>query len=463
MTKPLKWIWLGLAIAVGLMVLLLPTPQGLSRTAHCVLGIAAFTVTLWGFHVINNGIASILMMALMILMGVRPPAALSGFSTPQFWILLAVLFYGFAMQSTGLARRLSFYILDLFPPTYAGILSSLLLVGLVLALGIPSMTVRTAIVVPIAWALVQAIGLEPKSRACALIMLSSVEMAVVPGCAFLYGSLFGPVVESMFRTKNFQLSWVGYAQVLAVPTLLFCVLLLVFNRMVLRPEKPLSVSGNFARDQLAALGRMKLTEMITGAVVLLSIAYWATEGWHHLPGFAVGMVALSIFALAGILRDSDIATAVPWSFLLFVGGIFSLANVIQEYKITEWLAGILVPITTRLTFSATVFVIAMALAMFLVKFLDPTGLIAITVLFLPISDVSGPAGIPPLVLIAAFVLSGTPFWFTYQNIWIAMTEGITSNQAFSTSQRIRLANTYAVATIVALIVAVGFWRAVGIL
>ena len=178
-----KWIGLTLAVLVGVAVLALPTPHGLSTLAHRVLAIAAFTVILWVFQVMNNGITAIFMMALMIFARVKPSLVLSGYYSPQFWILLVVLFYGFAMQKTGLAQRLSFYILSLFPCTYTGILSAFFLIGLVLALGIPSMTVRTAIMVPIAWALVQSVGLTSQSRAAALIMLTAVEMAVLPGCA----------------------------------------------------------------------------------------------------------------------------------------------------------------------------------------------------------------------------------------------------------------------------------------
>ena len=458
-----KWIWLGLAAAAGIIIGALPTPEGLSRPGQLVLAITAFTVILWMFRVMNNGVASVLMMALMIPVGIRPQLAFSGFASPQFWLLLSVLFYGFAMQRTGLAQRLAYYILSLFPGTYSGILTAFFVIGLVLALGIPSMTVRTAIMAPLAWALVQSLEIPRLSRGAAVIMLTAVEMAVVPGCAFLYGSLYGPVVESVFQTKHLDLSWISYARVMTVPTLILCGLLIVVNQIVLKPEFHLSSSPRFARERLKELGHIRRAEILTGVIVALSIIYWATDRIHHLPSFFIGMLALVVFGLSGIVRDDDIATGVSWTLLLFIGGILSLGNIIQEYKLTDWLAGSVVPLVQRLTFSTIAVVVVMALGMFALRFLDPSGFIAIAVLFLPVADITGAAGIPPLVLIAPLIMAGVPFWVSYQNIWVAMCEGITANQAFSGSQRLRLANAYAVICLVTLTLAVGFWKLIGVL
>src|SRR5580704_10185383 len=291
-----KWIWLAVAIVVGLVLAFAPTPQGLTRTGQLVLAITAGTVILWATEVMNNGVAPVMMMALLIAIKVPPPRALSGFADPAFWTLLAVLYYGFAMRKTGLAERLSYYILSLFPGSYTGILSAFFVIGFVLALGIPSMTVRTAIMTPIAWALVQSLGLPKRGRGSALIMLTTVEMAVIPGLAFLYGSLDGPVVVAAFQTKHLPLTWGGYAQVLTFPTLLLCVLILIGNQLVLRPEEPLRTHSSFAKDRLRALGAFKQQEMITAIVVVISIGLWTTK----FPSFVVGMIAMAVFALDGI-------------------------------------------------------------------------------------------------------------------------------------------------------------------
>src|ERR1700683_902943 len=131
---PTRWIGLTAAVAAGVLIAALPAPHGLARPAQFILAIAAFTAIVWAFQVINNGVASILMIALLILAGVRAPLALSGFGSAPFWVLLTVLYYGFAMKKTGLAERLSYYILSLFSGSYRGILTAFFVFCFILAL-----------------------------------------------------------------------------------------------------------------------------------------------------------------------------------------------------------------------------------------------------------------------------------------------------------------------------------------
>jgi di/tricarboxylate transporter len=167
--------------------------------------------------------------------------------------------------------------------------------------------------------------------------------------------------------------------------------------------------------------------------------------------------------MSGILRDEDIGTGVSWTLLLFIGGIFSLANIIQDYKVTDWLAGYFVPMVTKIEFSVVLLCIVMALLMYVLRFIDPSSFIAVSVSFLATVAVTMAAGIPPLVLMAPIILASAPFWVAYQNFWLAMGEGLTGNQAFDAGQRIRLANGYALFTLIALAVGVGYWRLIGIL
>ena len=82
-----KWLPLLLAIAIGLALFFMPAQHGLTRAGQTALAITAFTIVLWAFGVMNNGVASVLMMALLIPAGAKPALALSGFSSGSWWIL----------------------------------------------------------------------------------------------------------------------------------------------------------------------------------------------------------------------------------------------------------------------------------------------------------------------------------------------------------------------------------------
>jgi len=471
----IKWGWLALAIAVGLGVAFMPAQPGLDHVAQLVLAVIAGTVVLWAAEVMNNGVASLLMMGVLMTIGVAPllvvpglsppiSGALSGFADGAWWTLLVVVYYGFAMKKTGLAERIAYYILSLFPGTYTGVLSAFFLIGLILSPLIPSMTVRTAIMAPIAWSLVQTLGLKPRSHGSALIMITVIEMAVVPGLAFKLGSLNGPVVVSMFNVKKLPLTDGGYIQVMLLPTLVMCGLILLLNQLFLKPEEPIHVSRDFATGRLRALGGFKRAELITALVVLTSIAFWVTNGkLHHLATFTVGMFGMAVLSLTGVFEDKDIGTGVSWTLLLFLGGIFSLTHIIPQYKITDWLAGIMAPRILPLVHTPMFLLLVMAVLMLGMRFIDPSAFFALPLLWTPLVDQVSAAGIPPLVLAAPLLLMSAPFLMIYMNFWMAMGEGMTGKQGFSKGQLFRLACVNVAAALAATAVGVLYWKMVGVL
>jgi hypothetical protein len=109
------------------------------------------------------------------------------------------------------------------------------------------------------------------------------------------------------------------------------------------------------------------------------------------------------------------------------------------------------------------FLLVVGLVMYLARFLDPSGMLAIPMVFLPVVEVASRAGIVPLVTMAAILITSVPFWASYQNIWIAMGENITEGLAFTSGQRARLATVYGVVALAALALAAGYWKMMGML
>ena len=95
-----------LGVTLAVIVRLIPMGPGLTSVGHSIVAVLVLTVCFWAFEVLTNAVTSLLMLGLMIVVGVKPSVALGAFAGLSFWILLVVLFYGYAMQSTGLAKRL---------------------------------------------------------------------------------------------------------------------------------------------------------------------------------------------------------------------------------------------------------------------------------------------------------------------------------------------------------------------
>jgi DASS family divalent anion:Na+ symporter len=457
-----RYIGLVAGLGVAAAILMLPSVGALTPLGQRAFAILAFGVVLWATDVLNSGVTAVLVLGLLLCVGVPASVALSGFASSAFWTLVCVMFFGTAMDRTGLARRLAYGILSLFPATFSGILAAFLVVGFVLMLGIPSMTVRAAIMVPIAWALVRALNLERPSRSAAIIVLTAFEMAVFPGVAILTGALWGPYVAGLFSTSGIPLTWVEYAKVLALPTTIWCVLVVLANRFFLAPKNVMLPSLGIIREEMAKMGAMKPAEKATAIIVGLSVVAWALQPLHHLPNEAIGMLALTALVATKVLAPPDLGSGIPWPLMFFIGGMLSVTNVITAYQINTWLAGVIVPALQPFTFDAFVFVFVMAIAVALMRFVEPGGFITIAAFFLALVAAPTPLRNAPLALVGCILFPLHVFWFSYQNIWMVMTDGITGGEAYTASDRVRFASVFMAVTLVALIIAAVYWRAIGL-
>ena len=463
MLRSKKLVGAIIAIVVAAFIRLQPAIGSLDAIGQSALAIIAMAVVIWVFDALNVGITAVLALGLLIVAGVPSGVALSGFASGAFWILVSVLYFGTAMQKTGLARRVAYRILLMFPPSFAGIAVAFRLSGVVLTLGVPSMTVRTAVMVPIALALVQAIKLPLPSRGAALIILGAFEMAVLPGCAVLTGSLWGPFIAGVFTNAGLSISWFDYARVFAIPTLLWCGLLVAVNLIVMRPEAAPGMSRDAVREETQRLGAMTRPEWVTAGLIGAAVAAWALQPWHRVPPEAIGMIALAALFASGVLVPGDIGTGIPWPLALFVGGMLSLTTVMNTLKINAWLGSYIVPAVQPFVENPLLLVLGLSVAVAIMRFIDPIGFITIAAFVVSLHAFVSDRGIPPLVLTAMVLLPVHVFWFNYQNIWLAMTESITTRSGYSDSDRLKLATVFFCTTIVSLWLSVGYWTWIGVI
>ena len=253
------------------------------------------------------------------------------------------------------------------------------------------------------------------------------------------------------------------AQVMALPTFVWCLLVLAANMLIMRPPHTTSMNHDIVRAEIERLGPMTRPEALTAFIIASAVVTWASQPWHGVPPEAIGMVALAALFAARVLVAAEIGTGIPWALAIFVGGMLSLTTVIGTYRINLWLGTYIVAAVQPFVANPFLLVVALSVAVAIMRFVDPVGFITIAAFFLPLNGFVAERGVRPLVLTAMIVLPVHVFWFNYQNIWIAMTDGITRRSAYTDGDRYKLATAFFAATIVALWAGVVYWRAIGIL
>lgn len=458
----LKFVGIAIGIAVAVALFLAPSTQHIPASTRAVMGVLGLTIVFWTCRVGANYEVALIMFALFLLIKVPPQVAFFGFIASPFWVMFAALYFGFAMTKTGLAQRIALKVLKLFKPSYTSILFAFFLIGAALSLAITSATVRVAVIVPLAWSIVKKTRLSERSAASALIVISAFEMAILPGFGTTTGTIANLQFATLFHELGLRMSWLDYTKAAAVPALLCSLLVLGGNLVVLRPN--VRIGANFSiADELAKLGNPTKGEKYTLLIISGSLVLWATQRWHGIDEATVALFGLIALLSTGVLGPGEFERGISWELLIFFAAIFTIVKVIPTYGIDELIRSI---ITTKLEPHLGNVIVALMLippAVFVFRLVEPAGVPSTMMVFLALYRPLVRMGTSPLVTATAAMLSLVPFWFLYQNVWLAMSDGMTEHKAFTQGQQAKAATIYAVAVLLSLLISVGYWHEIGLI
>ena len=439
-----------------------PFSASLSDTAGLMLGGILIALCIWIFRPFGlpYSAGGLFLAFFSLAVGLKPAVVFSGFTQSAVWTLIPALFFGYILQKTGLGKRIAFAIIRLFRPSYLSLIFALVIIGLILSVMTPSITVRVAIVVPIAVQLCELCKIEKGSKGNSLIILTAFAMALVPGSAWVTGVLWGPIVQGMINALpqvqepvTFD-SWVG---VMLVPILLTTVFLIAGSLLFMKPKDKLSKD---AIDAIKNQPSEKLSrhELITGIVLAAVFVMFVTNRFHGLPDAAVCLGAIFVFFLFGVLEAKDFNAGANWDLIVFIGMALSLGAIFAETGISDWLAGIIVPALAPIAANPFVFMASIMAVMFLWRFVDVAFFIPTIAIMVPIlPEIQEAYGISPLVWIAVFIMAGSSFFMAYQNPWAMMSKSMSGERAFSAKHLGIYGMIYFAACMLALFASVPIW------
>jgi solute carrier family 13 (sodium-dependent dicarboxylate transporter), member 2/3/5 len=361
------WIWanwgLLLAVAVLLMILLPPTPAGLSVAGHRMLAVFGFAVVLWVTEALDYAVSAVVIAALMaVLLGISPnvanpdvligtvqglTTAMSGFSNTALTLVAAALFLAAAMTVTGLDRRIALMILARVGTRTNRIVIGAIVVSTVLAFLVPSATARAAAVIPIMMGVILAFGVDKTSRLAGLLMITTVQTVSIWNVGIKTAAAQNMVAVGFIQKMlGHDITWLSWL-IAAAPFSLLMSIGLYFIMMTMMPPEATEIPGGHATVQksLAELGSMTGKQARLLALSLILLCFWATEGkLHSFDSATTTTIAVALLFLPGIgVMDWKTANPlIPWGTIVLFGIGISLGTALLQTQAAQWLAGLIV-------------------------------------------------------------------------------------------------------------------------
>ena len=460
------YILSALMVLTAIAIIVIQPIGNLNEAAHTMLGGIIIALCIWIFKPFNlpYAVGGLVLAFFGLIIGLAPIVVFSGFAQSAVWTLIPALFFGFVLQKTGLGKRIALGVIKFSKPSYVSLVLAWTLINLALSLLTPSITVRVAIVIPIAVQCCELCKLEKGSKGNSLIMLTAFATALVPGSGLMSGLLAGPIIQGMFNATpglegmiTFN-SWFG---VLFLPMMITTVLLVIGSLIVLKPKEKLSkeVINSIKQQPLPKIARRELTAAIVLTLVFLM---FLTNRFHGIPDTAVCLAAVFAFFVFGVLESKDFNSGVNWDMVVFIGMAISLGAIFIETGISQWLAGIVIPALKPIAGNPWIFMFIIMTVMFMWRFVDVAIFIPTIAILVPILPAIQEAfSISPLVWLAIFIMPSNAFFMAYQNIWAMMSKTIAGDRAFTNKHLGTYGTLYFIACMITLGVAIPMWISSG--
>jgi DASS family divalent anion:Na+ symporter len=338
-------VWkLGICVLVAVIILLLPTPAGLTVAAWQLF--AMYLAGIFGlvFRPFPEAVVLLSVIAVSGLAFGNMGALLSGYASSSAWLVFSAFMIGTAFISSGLGRRVAYILIGKFGRTTLRLGYVAAVTDLAISPATPSNTARTGgIVYPIFRSIAVALDSNPGAtarRVGAYITLTLYYISFTTGYTFLTAMAPNVLILSFANSiLKVQVDWILWAKAAIIPGLVTLFLIPWVVYKLYPPEIKKIDNVVLAEKGLAELGPMSRREKTLAVLFVLAVLGWALGSFFKIDATAVAVGFVAACLLTGVITwDNILGSKSAWSTFMWYGGIIGLADALSRAKFFEWLA-----------------------------------------------------------------------------------------------------------------------------
>ena len=394
-----------LPVLLGIIIALLPAPQGLNLTAWYFFAI--FSAVILGLILeplpaAAVGFIGVFLVAVLSLAGPKPADnirwALSGFSNTTVWLIFGAFMFAMGYDKTGLGRRIALILVKKLGRKTLGLGYAITFSDLILAPFTPSNTARSGgTIFPVIRNLPGLYGSSPgetSRKIGAYIMWTAFAATCVTSSMFI--TSLAPnllALDLVNKTVKISISWtewfIGF-----LPVGIILILILPFLVYKIYPPEIKSSEEvpSWASQELDKMGKFSRKELVMALLAVLALALWIFGG-NFIDATTVAGFVISLMLITGTVTWDDIlANKQAWNVLVWFATLVALADGLNKVGFVTWFAKSMAALLTGM--SPIVVMVVLVVIFFIVHYMFAS-LTAHTTAILPVMLAAG-AAIPGL-------------------------------------------------------------------
>lgn len=353
MNKTKMWK-LGVLVLIPLIIFLIPPPEGLPLLAWRLFGLyltAIVGLVLKPYSEPVILLASVAASAVTIgntavpkEQAIKMGQVLSGYQSGTTWLVFAAFTLSAAFVTTGLGKRIAYYLIGKMGSTTLGLGYVTVFLDLLIAPATPSNTARAGgIVFPIINSVASALGSEPgtSSRKAGHYLMINIYM-VTKTTSYMFLTAMAPnalALSMMAPILKIDLSWGQWALAAAVPGLLCLLLTPLIIYFCYPPELKKVNNKEISAKGLLELGPMKQSEKMLAVLFLMALGGWVFSKQLHIDASTVALCVMAAALVINVVSWDDVLkNKGGWNTLIWYGGIIGLSSTLTKAGFFAWLA-----------------------------------------------------------------------------------------------------------------------------